>query len=273
MNDELLPNVNVIVGAYRSGAFGELTLPEDSNPGFSPGESEQCLAYFTLPMALNYRRNSQQLWEAALRTHQDTETRWVFSPELVAGSDIASLRNALVRHRLALQPTRHTANWMTICVAIHGSWGSFTGLLVSAQHDYMKLKGIVQGTAKSSFPYLSGPKLFNYWAYILNTRTHSQLESSSQIDIAVDAHILKASVRLSVITETESTTLAREEVARRWRSILDGTSWLPTDLNVPLWRWSQCGLPDVHQLKMIRQSTGSRVDGGVSLSASSIKGD
>lgn len=43
-------------------------MPEDSNPNFSSDEIEMRLAYFTLPMALNYQRDSYKLWESVLKT-------------------------------------------------------------------------------------------------------------------------------------------------------------------------------------------------------------
>ena len=53
-------------------------MPEDSSPKFSDEEQEMRIAYFTLPMALNYQRDSYKLWEAALKTYTDPETNFVF---------------------------------------------------------------------------------------------------------------------------------------------------------------------------------------------------
>ncbi len=67
-----------LLEAFKSGKLGQTVMPEDSNPGFSDKESEMRIAYFTLPMALNYQRDSYKLWEAALKTFNDPETRFVF---------------------------------------------------------------------------------------------------------------------------------------------------------------------------------------------------
>lgn len=51
-------------------------MPEDANPNFEKDSLENYL-YFTLPMALNYQRNSYTLWESTLKTYNDEETRFV----------------------------------------------------------------------------------------------------------------------------------------------------------------------------------------------------
>ena len=42
-------------------------MPEDANPGLKKNSLENYL-YFTLPMALNYQRNSYTLWQALYNT-------------------------------------------------------------------------------------------------------------------------------------------------------------------------------------------------------------
>lgn len=57
-------------------------MPEDATPELKPGTSAN-VHYFTLPMALNYQRNSSKLWEAAPATWRDAATNWVFDPRKV----------------------------------------------------------------------------------------------------------------------------------------------------------------------------------------------
>ena len=52
-------------------------MPEDSNPNLTKASKENFI-YFTLPMALNYQRNSYTLWQSALKTWKDKETIKVF---------------------------------------------------------------------------------------------------------------------------------------------------------------------------------------------------
>lgn len=59
----------------------------------------------------------------------------------------------------------------------------------------------MQGTRKSDFPYLSGPKIFNYWLYVLEKYTKVSWKSRELITIAPDTHILKATVKLGLCSE------------------------------------------------------------------------
>ncbi len=72
----VLKNCRLILDAYKNGKLGQTIMPEESNPGFSTKERELRLAYFTLPMSLNYQRNSYKLWEAALKTYADPKTQF-----------------------------------------------------------------------------------------------------------------------------------------------------------------------------------------------------
>lgn len=61
MNKEILmAKVEKLLQLYRMGKLGGEVMPEDANPGFAPATLENYL-YFTLPMALNYQRNSYTL--------------------------------------------------------------------------------------------------------------------------------------------------------------------------------------------------------------------
>lgn len=49
---------------WKEGKLGGEFMPEDSNPNLSKASNENFL-YFTLPLVLNYQRNSYKLWESA----------------------------------------------------------------------------------------------------------------------------------------------------------------------------------------------------------------
>lgn len=239
--EALLKVCSSLIEAYGSGKLGQTRMPEDSNPGFGEGISEQRLAYFTFPMALNYQRDSYKLWESALKTYQDPETAFVFDVLEVSGRSDEEIRTALLKHRLALQPNKHINTWRTIAKTVAAEWGSFSGLVDAAGEDLLRLKAIVQGTHKKGFPYLSGPKIFNYWSFILSTYGGVELSNRDCIDIAPDTHITQCSVRLGVITEAEAAQLSKDEISERWRSLLQGSGIDPIDMHPPLWFWSRNG--------------------------------
>lgn len=54
---EILEKVEKLYRMWRNGELGGEVMPEDANPGLDKSSLENYL-YFTLPMALNYQRNS-----------------------------------------------------------------------------------------------------------------------------------------------------------------------------------------------------------------------
>jgi len=110
----IIKNCRLILDAYKNGKLGQTVMPEDSSPIFTDKDTEIRLAYFTLPMALNYQRNSYKLWESALKTFNDPETRFVFDVASAPSKSENDLRKALIKYKLALQPNKHIKTWQTI---------------------------------------------------------------------------------------------------------------------------------------------------------------
>lgn len=239
--DDLIKMCRRLIEAYKSGKLGQTRMPEDSNPGFSDREREECLSYFTLPMALNYQRDSYKLWEAALKTFRDPETRFAFDVVEASSRSEDELRTALLMHRLALQPNKHIHTWRTIATTVQENWGSFENLMSATDGDFLKLRQIVQTDFKKGFPYLSGPKIFNYWSFIIATYGGVYLKNRDQIDIAPDTHVTQCSVKLEVITQAEAEKLSKENISERWREVLKGSGIDPIDMHPPLWFWSRNG--------------------------------
>jgi hypothetical protein len=237
----LLKVCSELIDAYKTGKLGQTVMPEESNPGFSDSEHEARLAYFTLPMALNYQRDSYKLWEAALKTFNDTETSFVFDVQKVSFRSEEDLRQALMKYKLALQPNKHVNTWRTIAKTVYENWGSFESLIRICGEDFLRLKQTLQVDHKKGFPYLSGPKIFNYWSFILSTYGGVKLKNRDQIDIAPDTHITQCSVRISVISPEEAEKLSREQISTRWRELLAGSGIDPIDMHPPLWFWSRNG--------------------------------
>ena len=236
---EIISKCRILLDAYRSGKLGYMKMPEDSSPNFSEEEKEARLTYFTLPMSLNYQRDSYKLWESTLKTFNDSETRIVFDVQSSANMSEEELRIFLIRYKVALQPNKHIATWQKIARTISENWGSIGNLLKFADYDFLKLKYIVQKQFKKGFPYLSGPKIFNYWSFIIQEYGKVKLKNSEFIEIAPDTHITKCSVLLGVITKEESKSFSKEKISERWRELLQGTGINPINMHPPLWFWSR----------------------------------
>ena len=236
--EDILAKCRSLIEAYDAGKLGFMKMPEDASPEFSKEDEEQRLVYFTLPMSLNYQRDSYKLWEACLKTFNDDDTKKIFDIETSANMTEEDLRKILLKHKIALQPNKHITTWKTIAKTIHDNWGNITGLLKSANHDFLKLQNIVQKEFKKGFPYLSGPKIFHYWCFILQEYGGVKLKNSKFIEIAPDTHIRKCSLELGIISE-EETEMSADRLSQKWRELLDGSGISPIDMHPPLWFWSR----------------------------------
>lgn len=238
---KLIEKVKRLVELYKSGKLGGETLPEDSNPNLGR-LSEENILYLTLPMALNYQRNSYKLWESALKTWQDCETNSVFYPEKVINMDMETLKDYLIKYKVALQPNKQPLIWKKLCETIYNKLnGSIISFFKSCDFDIRKIKNFILNN-KKDFPYLSGTKILNYWLYVLTCYTDFKFTGKEFITIAPDTHIIQSSVRLGVVKEDELTkSNIREIVSDRWNEILKDTDLLPIDLHTTFWLWSRGG--------------------------------
>jgi len=219
---------------HRAGRLGGEKMPEDENPDLPRGCTENML-YFTLPMALNYQRDSYKLWAAANKTWSDAVTRDVFSPAAVMQMSDEDLRAALLKYGVALQPNKHIEIWRTIAATF--AQKNIKDFFKEFDFDVAKIKEYIL-SHKKDFPYLSGPKILNYWLYVMGSYTDMQLRGREHITIAPDTHVIQASVRLGLIATASNT---REQVAKAWSDLLTGTEILPIDVHTPLWLWSRGG--------------------------------
>ena len=244
--NSILEQTEKLIAMYRRGELGGEVLPEDSNPGF-PKDSKESYLYFTLPMALNYQRNSYALWESALKTWQDEETRFVFDPAACLARSFEEVQTALVKHKVALQKQRQTEIWLTLCETFVRYFdGDIRVLFDSMDSDADRIREFIQKTHKKEFPYLSGIKLCNYWMYVLYRFAGREYRDMKRLTVAADTHACKASLRLELITEEEyHSSKVREIVAERWMELLEPTQYRSIDLNDPLWFWSRNDFPEI----------------------------
>lgn len=167
--------------------------------------------------------------------------------EKVATNQEKNIRAALLKYKLALQPNKHFHTWSTIAKTIHTNWKDFSTLFKTTDSDFLQLKKLVTKDYKKEFPYLSGPKIFNYWSFIISTYGKVSLKNTNYIDIAPDTHISQCSVKLGLITKDEAKTISKEMLSQKWRAKLKNSGINPIDMHPPLWFWSRNGF--VYTLK------------------------
>ena len=229
-----------LIELHRSGALGGEIMPEDANPGLDR-DAEESFLYFTLPMALNYQRNSYRLWEAAQKAYLDAETSDVFVPQAVLNMGMDDLRERLLKYKVAVQPNRHPEIWMRLCETFQGFDGSVKTFFAAHGYSVANIKQYMT-EHKKMFPYLSGAKIMNYWLYVMEQYTGAQFTDRSNITVAPDTHVLQASARLGLIKPEEiNSPNIRETVSGLWDQVFAGTDRCAIDVHTPLWLWSRNG--------------------------------
>lgn len=245
LSDELKKEVYTkaerLIALHKSGALGGEVMPEDANPGLDNASKENYL-YFTLPMALNYQRNSYKLWEAAKLTYEDSSVSDVFNPKAVLGMSEDLLREKLTKYKVALQPNKHTQIWRTLCKTFDELFSDdVRELFKYNEYSIKRIKEYILKN-KKMFPYLSGPKILNYWLYVMLQYTDANFADREDITVAPDTHVIQASVKLGLLSQEEADKSdAREHVSELWQAVFENTEHCPIDIHTPLWLWSRNG--------------------------------
>ncbi len=237
--EELLEKVNKLVQAYKAGLLGGEKMPEDENPHLEKASKKNYM-YFTLPMSLNYQRNSYVLWECANRMQAEKQAAWVFDSRAVCLASEEELRNILVQYKVALQPNKQPLIWKKLCETIETTLGGdIRNLFLWNEYSVQRVKEYIQNH-KKEFPYLGGNKICNYWLYVLEQYTDIRFIDRENITVAPDTHVIQASTRLGVISAEEATAAnVQILLAERWKTLLSGTNLVPIDVHTPMWLWSR----------------------------------
>lgn len=241
-----MDDIDKLYRMWKNGSLGGETMPEDSNPHLDKKSLENYL-YFTLPMALNYQRNSYKLWESAKKTYDDVTTRFVFNPKEVVKRDFSEVQYALVKYRIALQPTKQTEIWIKLCQTFMELFdGDIRKLFEDFNNDVNKIRDFIQIQNKKSFPYLSGTKICNYWLFVIYQYTDRIYKNIESLTVAPDTHVVKATYRLRLIDDKElKSANVQKIVIDRWNKLLKNSKYKPIDIHTPLWLWSRNGFKEI----------------------------
>ena len=235
--EQILRKVHQLMNAYKDGLLGGEKMPEHANPGLDKSSMENYL-YFTLPMALNYQRNSYTLWECANKLYH--EIPMLFNCTLVLSMPENELKELLVKYKVALQPNKQPAIWKTLCNTFAENFnGDVRMLFIEKGFEAASIRNYLQNN-KKLFPYLSGNKICNYWLYVIEQYTDAKFADRELITVAPDTHVIQASAKLGIITPAEMKNPDIQLLlAERWSRLLDGTQYVPIDVHTPMWLWSR----------------------------------
>lgn len=242
----ILKQVNNLYNMWKNGYLGGEVMPEDANPHLEKSSKENYL-YFTLPMALNYQRNSYTLWESAKKTFEDEETRFVFDPKECLKRSFEEVQYALAKYKVALQKQKQTEIWIKLCNTFVELYdGDIRSLFEILDNDVDKIREFIQKENKKKFPYLSGTKICNYWLYVIYQYTDRSFNNIENLTVAPDTHVIKATHKLGLITDEElNKSDVQLIVIDRWNKLFKGTKFNPIDIHTPLWLWSRNGFKDI----------------------------
>lgn len=235
-NNDFLDNCRELIDAYKKWKLWYMKMPEDEKPDIF-NNIEEKLFYFTLPMALNYQRDSYKLWENVYKLYQKDSK--YFSIDFYIDKDLEEVQSILISSKVALQPNKHISTWMKICKTIKTNFWSIEWLLEFCDYDFLKLKNVLQKEFKKWFPYISWPKIFNYWSYILIEYWWIKLKNRDYIEVAPDTHVKKWSVKLWLISWEDIEKITSDEISKIWRDALSWAQISPIDIHSPLWFWSR----------------------------------
>lgn len=238
---EQLKRVLKLHKLFHAGKIPTLAQHE-VHPQLAPGSRENYL-YFTLPPSLNFQRHSPAMWAAALKTWEDPETNYLFFPEKTAKKTREQVQKDLLKHKLSLQPNKHTDIWLAVSKAFHTHFKDDPReLFKTAGWDVAQIHRTIQQEMRKEFPYISGPKMAHYWLYILSHYTDAKFKNMQEISIIPDTHVLQCSIKLGLSTPTMSSL----EVAAVWKELLHGCAVSPVEMHPVLWNWSRNAfLPEV----------------------------
>lgn len=205
------------------------------NPNHPKGSRENYL-YFTLPVCINFQRSSPAMWASALKTYEDKETQYLFYPEEVVKKNRLTIQKDITKHKLGLQPNKHTDIWIAISRTLNEHYNSDPrDVIKEGGFDAGVIIPMIQKEKKKLFPYLSGAKMTNYWLYILSHYTDLELKNKKEISIIPDTHVLQSSIHLGLSNPSHKPL----DVAEIWKELLTGSDLSPVDMHPILWNWSR----------------------------------
>lgn len=241
MKNRTLKQVLQLYKLFNEGKIPTLAQHE-VHPNHPKGSRENYL-YFTLPVSINFQRSSPAMWASALKTYEDKDTQYLFYPEQVVKRDRLQVQKDLIKHKLGLQPNKHTDIWIAISKTLNEHYDNDPRkVMAEGNYDAGNIIKYIQIEKKKLFPYLSGAKMTNYWLYILSHYTDLDLKNKQEISIIPDTHVLQCSIKLG-LTNSSHSPIAVAEV---WKALLLDSELSPVDLHPVLWNWSRNNfLPEV----------------------------
>ncbi len=228
------------------GIFGKKKLPDDmAEKLLKKLDEDAFLLFVTLTVSLDYMRDAEKLWESSLKTLQDEEVNWIFSPNKVAKKGKEKLKEAMSKYKLAIRKDKDTSIWFRLSETLLKEFGgSVSNLFDKYNYDVEKIFRVMK-ERREEFPSLSGDKIFPHWIRSLKEKKGFSFKNLRKLPIPVDVHVARATFTTGCITGSYKakgiTGTIRKKVIEVWEKGLEGTEITPIEMFRPLWLLSKYG--------------------------------
>lgn len=226
--------IKQLIAAYQDGVLKN-PHKHEVHPGLNAGSKENYL-YFSLVSTLNNQRNTTDLWESALNTYLDPETRYLFSPEKVVDRTIERIGEDMRKHCLSLNHAKDMDAWYKLSWTFYTHYsGDPKNILRGEKESISNICRHVQHDRQQIFPYLRNPRVTNYWLFILSKFTDVQFKDIYRLSMVVDKQVMKASEKLGITTRKDTIL----DIEHKWHSILLDMHISPVIMHDALYVWSK----------------------------------
>ncbi|SNR77429.1 N-glycosylase/DNA lyase [Desulfurobacterium atlanticum] len=230
------------------GIFNEKELPDDRIKKHIPEDMEKYLAVLSLVTSLDYMRDAAKLWDSAIKTLEDDEISWVFSPSEVKERGKEKLKEALLKHKMAMRKEKDTDTWWHISKTVAEDYnGSFLSFFNSFNFEMDKAYETLDSKLwHQKLPNLSGRKIFPHWIRTIKEKIKEiPFKNLEKLPIPVDVHVARATFTTGCITgkykAKSITTTVRNLIIKLWNEALKDENILPIEMFRPLWLLSKHG--------------------------------
>ncbi len=256
--DRAAAAAGLLSGAIATtGLLGCGAMPVAMPPAGVVAGSLEHVLYLTLGATIRHQRIARELWEGARLTHQDRETRYLFTPGAVADASIDRVAAGLQRHGLSSRPRQDALIWRTVARTLEEKWGGDPREFINdCGWDALVLLRRLRADRHSAgarcvpdYPGLRGERAGALWIRSLRSEAGlSDLRNLERVPIPVDQHIARASLALGVVRGSYSGSLAgiRPSIREAWTRGVDGLvhgdrPMVALDLEAPLRMLSRAG--------------------------------
>lgn len=215
----------------EEGIFGHNIMPEDlvwgsdlSGIEVKRGSYEH-LMFITMVVSIDYMRDADKLWQAGRKTMEDSETKWLFSPEIVKNKTLDEIIPAMKKHRLSQKHKRDAGIWKRVSESFANIYDSDPKkLLEECDYDAVKIfEKKYDIRFKRNFPSLSGNKIFPLWIRMLHDNIGIELKNLEKMPIPVDVHIARATFTTGCLHGAYTGTIeeASQKIDETWKKIIE----------------------------------------------------